>query len=81
MDKDELIALINERFTAVNGGLTFEIIRDGVGQDQEWWYVPAIATRNGKDIPREVAINIYANVETDLEEKYDVTVLFVPAVA
>ena len=80
MDKDTLISLIDGRLTKVNGGLTFEIIRDGVRQDQEWWYVPVIATRNGKDVPREVTINIYANVETELEETDHVTVLFVPAV-
>jgi hypothetical protein len=81
MDKDALINLINRRFAQVNGGLTFEVIRDGVRQDQEWWYVPVIATRNGKDVPREVTVNIFSNVETDLEENDHITVLFVPAVA
>lgn len=81
MEKDALINLIDQRLTEVNGGLKFEIIRDGVRQDQEWWYVPVIATRNGKDVPREVTVNIYANVETELEENNHVTVLFVPAVA
>jgi len=81
MDRDALLNLIDQRLSEVNGGLTFEVIRDGVRQDQEWWYVPVIATRNGKDVPREVTINIYANVETELEESNHVTVLFVPAVA
>jgi hypothetical protein len=81
MDRNDLINLINKRFSTVNGGLKFEIIRDGVRQDRDWWYVPVIATRNGKDVPREVTINIYANIETELEENDHVTVLFVPAVA
>ncbi len=81
MDKAELIHMIDERFQSVNGGLKFEIIRDGVRQDQDWWYVPVVVTRRGKDVPREVTINIFANVETELEEANDVNVLFVPAVA
>ena len=79
MEKQELIGLIKERFSKINGGLTFEIIDDGVRQDSDWWYVPVIASRNGKDVPRELTINIYANIETELEENKDLTVLFVPA--
>jgi hypothetical protein len=79
MEKQELIGLIKERFSKINGGLTFEIIDDGVRQDSDWWYVPVIASRNGKDVPRELTINIYANIETELEENNDLTVLFVPA--
>ena len=79
MEKQELIGLIKERFSKINGGLTFEIIDDGVRQDSDWWYVPVIASRNGKDIPRELTINIYANIEIELEENKDLTVLFVPA--
>ncbi len=82
MEKGALINLVDQRLTRVNGGLTFEIIRDGVRQDQEWWYIPVIATRNGKDVPREVTINIYANVETELEESNSRSqFLFVPAFA
>ena len=79
MEKQELIGLIKERFSKINGGLTFEFIDDGVRQDSDWWYVPVIASRNGKDVPRELTINIYANIETELEENNDLTVLFVPA--
>ena len=79
MEKQELIGLIKERFSKINGGLTLEIIDDGVRQDSDWWYVPVIASRNGKDVPRELTINIYANIETELEENSDLTVLFVPA--
>lgn len=79
MEKQALIGLIKERFSKINGGLTFEIIDDGVRQDSDWWYVPVIASRNGKDVPRELTINIYANIETELEENKDLTVLFVPA--
>ncbi len=73
--------MIDTRLQKVNGGLSFEIIQDGVREESEWWYVPVVATRNGKDIPREVTINIYANIETEFEDEHHVTVLFVPAVA
>jgi hypothetical protein len=81
MNKETLIQTVEERFQTVNGGLKFEIIVDGVRQDSDWWYVPVIATRHGHDVPRELTINIYANIETELEEQHHVTVLFVPAVA
>lgn len=80
MQKDDLIQLVDERFKAVNGGLQFEIIEDGVRNDRDWWYIPVITTRSGKDVPREVTVNIFANLETELEEKHNLTVLFVPAV-
>ncbi len=81
VDRESLINLIDDRFHLVNGGLSFEIIKDGVRQDGEWWYVPVIATRGGKDVPREVTINIFANIETEIEEQHNVIVLFVPAAA
>lgn len=81
MNKEQLIELINARLQKVNGGLKFEVVLDGVRQDQDWWYVPVIASRHGKDVPREVTVNIFANVETELEEENGVTVLFIPAVA
>jgi len=81
VDKQEVIELIDNRFRVVNGGLKFEIIEDGVREDGDWWYVPVIATRAGKDVPREVTVNIFANIEDDLEENHHLTVLFVPAVA
>ena len=59
----------------------FEIIRDGVTQESDWWYIPVIASRGGKDIPGKVTVSIYANIETELKEENHVTVLFVPAVA
>lgn len=79
MQRDELIDLIDQRFRAVNGGLQFEIVRDGVRQEGDWWYVPVVATRRGHDVPREVTVNIFANIETELEENSGVTVLFIPA--
>ena len=81
MDKSELIGLIDNRLRDVNGGLKFEIIEDGVREDGAWWYVPVITTRSGKDVPREVTVNIFANIEDEFEESHHLTLLFVPAVA
>jgi hypothetical protein len=81
MQKDEVIRLIDDRFQTVNGGINFEIIKDGVRQEESWWLVPVIATRRDGYGPRLVTIEIYANIETELEEKHDLTVLFVPAVS
>ena len=88
MDKDHVIELIDERFRAVNGGLEFKILRDGVQEDGEWWYVPVVAMHHGKDVthgdrefPREKTVGIFAEVEEDMEENHHLTVLLVPAVA
>ncbi len=37
-----------------------------------------LATRNGKNLPREVTINIFANIEDELERDQNVSVLFIP---
>jgi hypothetical protein len=81
MDRDSVISLIDERFHAVNGGMSFEIVKDGVRQEGDWWYVPVVASIRGKFVPREVTVNIFANIETEMEERHDLTILFVPAVA
>ena len=81
MNQEEIIDLVNEKFKAVNGGLVFEVIKEGVRADQSWWYVPVLVTRNGHDVPREVTVNIFANIETEIEEAVNVSVLFIPMVA
>jgi len=40
-----------------------------------------VATRNGRDVPREITVNVYANVEDELEQQHQLSVLFVPVVA
>ncbi len=80
MDREPLLALLGHRFAAVGHGITFDVIEDGVRQDGDWWYVPVLATRNGRDVPREVTVNVFANVEDELEQQHQVTVLLIPAV-
>ena len=80
MDRDHLLVLLRDRFAAVGHGITFDVVEDGVRRDGDWWYVPVLATRNGRDVPREFAVNVFANVEDELEQQHGVSVLFVPAV-
>jgi hypothetical protein len=80
MGKKKVIQLVNSRLKLVGHGINFDIIDDGVRQEESWWYVPVVATRKGKDVPREIAVNIYANIEDELEQKHDLSVMFVPAV-
>ena len=81
MTRDELVNLVQERLDRVGHGIQFEIVRDGVRQEDDWWYVPVIASRNGKDVPRETTVNIYANIEDELEQEKELNVLFVPVVS
>jgi len=81
MDKSDIIRLVREHLTSVGHGIEFEVIEAGVRQDDTWWYVPVLATRSGKDVPREVTVNVYANVEDELEQKHELHVLFVPVVS
>jgi len=85
MGREQLLALLRQRFVAVGHGITFDVIedgvrQDGVRQDGDCWYVSVLATRNGRDVPRELAVNVFANVEDEFEQQHPVSVLFIPAV-
>ncbi|HEX4054982.1 MAG TPA: hypothetical protein VHX86_12015 [Tepidisphaeraceae bacterium] len=81
MNKNKLVELVKSHLKKVGHGISFEVITDGVRQEESWWYVPVLATRKGKDLPREITVNIYANIEDELERKKRINVLFVPAVS
>jgi hypothetical protein len=81
MAKKAVVKLVKSRLAKVGHGILFDLIEDGIRQDESWWYVPVIASRNGKEVPRETTIGIYANIENELEEKHDLSVLFVPAIS
>ena len=80
MGREQLLALLRQRFVAVGHGITFDVIEDGVRQDGDCWYVSVLATRNGRDVPRELAVNVFADVEDEFEQQHPVSVLFIPAV-
>ena len=81
MTKAEVIQLVTTRLAQVGHGIVFSVIEDGVRPEESWWYVPVLATHNGKDIPREITVNVYANVEDELEQQHNLSVLFVPLVS
>lgn len=81
MKKNELIRSVKTHLDKVGHGIIFEVIADGVRQEDSWWYVPVLATRNGKDVPRELTVNIFANAEDELERTQGLNVLFIPAVS
>jgi hypothetical protein len=80
MTKNKLIQLVNAQLGKIGHGIVFDVIADGARQEDSWWHVPVLATRNGKDVPREITVNIFANVEDDLERRHKVTVLLIPVV-
>ena len=80
MTKRKLVKLVEDRLKKVGHNIDFDVIDDGVRQQESWWLVPVLATRNGKDIPREIAINIFSNVEDEIEQNDHVTIMFLPAI-
>lgn len=81
MGKKKVIQLVKARLGKVGHGIVFEVIEDGVRQAESWWYVPVLATRHGKDIPRETMVNVCANIEDELEQEENLSVLLIPAVS
>src|SRR5204862_2063408 len=81
MNKKAVMRLIKSRLEQVGHGIVFDIIEDRVRQEDSWWHVPVLATRKGKDVPREATVNVYANVEDELEQQHKLCVLFIPAVS
>jgi hypothetical protein len=70
---------VKVRLEKVGHGIDFDVIAGGVRQEDSWWYVPVVASRNGKDVPREITVNIFAAVEDELERNEKLSVLFIPA--
>jgi len=81
MNKSKVIELVQKFLAKVDHGIAFDVISEGVRQEDSWWYVPVLATRNGKDLPREMTVNIFANVEDELEREKNVNVLFIPVIS
>jgi len=81
MTKADVIRLVTDRLAKVGHGIEFGIVEDGVRPDDSWWYVPVVASRQGKDVPRELTVNVFANIEDELQEQHGLSVLFVPAVS
>jgi hypothetical protein len=59
------------------GGVTLEVVPDGVRQDQDWWYVPV--RPSAQPARRYEYYETLAEVENELQKSEQVTVLLVPA--
>ncbi len=59
------------------GGVTLEVVPDGVRQDQDWWYVPV--RPSAQPAKRYEYYETLAEVENELQKSEQVTVLLVPA--
>lgn len=80
MSKQKVIRTVRQRLDAVGHGIAFEIVEAGVRADGDWWYVPVLSHKNGKDVRREATVSIFANVEDELHKDEKLTVLLVPVV-
>ncbi len=81
VNRDEIIQQTRAALAGLGPRYTFEIVEPGVRQDDAWWYVPVIArTARGEEAPYELVVNIYANIEDQLQGA-GVNVLFVPTAA
>lgn len=80
MSKKKVIRFVKEKLRSVGHGIEFDIVEAGVRADGDWWYVPVLSHKNGKDVRREATVNIFANVETDLHKDEKLTVLLIPVV-
>jgi hypothetical protein len=80
MSKAKVIKAVRKRLDAVGHGIEFDIVEAGVRAEGDWWYVPVLTKRGGKDVRREVTVNIFANVENEVEKSEKVTVLLIPVV-
>lgn len=80
MSKKKLISAVKKRLDAVGHGIDFQIVEAGVRADDDWWYVPVLSHKNGKDVRREATVSIFANVENELYRDEKLTVLLIPVV-
>jgi hypothetical protein len=81
MNKNKLIQSVKTHLDKIGHGIAFSVIIGGVRQEDSWWYVPVLARRNGKDVPREITVKIFANIEDELEHTQHINVLFIPVVS
>ena len=80
MERDQLIESVKQQLDDIGHGFKFEVVEGGVRQDDEWWYVPVVATGpNGATPPREFLITTYANIEDELGQALGVNLLLIPA--
>ncbi|MGB7160854.1 MAG: hypothetical protein WBD40_22515 [Tepidisphaeraceae bacterium] len=80
MSKRKVISAVKKRLDEVGHGIDFDIVEAGVRADGDWWYLPVLSHKGGKDVRREVTVSIFANVENELHKSENLTVLLIPVV-
>jgi hypothetical protein len=79
MDREAVINSVERRLKETGPNFVFEVLRAGVRQDGDWWYVPVAAShRTGKPLPREFIVSTFANVEDAILSDEGASVLFIP---
>ena len=58
------------------GGVTLDVVLDGIRQDQDWWYVPV--RPSSEPTKRYEYYEALAKAETELQKSEGLTVLLVP---
>jgi hypothetical protein len=77
-DETAVIAAVRKLLKSRHpGGVTLEVVPDGVRQDQDWWYVPV--RPSAQPARRYEYYETLAEVENELQKSEQVTVLLVPA--
>lgn len=80
MSKQKVIRTVKKHLDAVGHGIDFEIVKAGVRADGDWWYVPVLSRKNGKDVQRAATVSIFANIENELHKDEKLTVLLIPVI-
>lgn len=80
MSKQKVIRSVKKQLQDVGHGIDFDVVEAGVRADGDWWYVPVLSHKDGKNVTREVTVSIFANVENQLHKKDRLTVLLIPVV-
>ena len=79
MDREAIIQAVEGKLRETGPSFVFEVLRAGVRQDGDWWYVPVAAThRTGKALPREFVVSTFANVEDAILNDTGASILFIP---
>ncbi len=77
MTPEELAEIVRPRLAGRHpGGATLDVLTSGIRHEQEWWYVPIVPDR---ELARRYEYyETLADVERELQQQENLTVLFVP---
>ena len=77
MTPEEVAALVRLHIAGRHpGGASLAVLASGIRHEQEWWYVPIVPDR--EPARRYEYYETLAEVERELQQQENLTVLFVP---